>query len=83
MKTINLISFILLLIGGINWFSIGVFQYDFVAAIFGFQAAIGSRIIYIIVGIATLYMIYVALASKGKIGLCSKDTHEKLREEKM
>lgn len=82
MKTVNLISFILLIIGGLNWFSIGVFQYDFVAAIFGFQASIGSRIIYILVGIATLYMIYVAVANRGKIGICAKESHERLHEER-
>lgn len=76
MKTVNMISFILLLIGGINWFSIGVFQYDFVAAIFGFQASVGSRIIYILVGIATLYMIYVSLANRGKIDVCAMNEKE-------
>ena len=34
----------LVVIGALNWGSIGLFQFDFVAAVFGGQAAIFSRI---------------------------------------
>lgn len=36
----TLICLGLLLIGGINWLSIGFLQYDFVAGLFGSQASI-------------------------------------------
>lgn len=45
----------LMIIGCINWGLIGFFQYDLVAAIFGGQMAIISRIIYAVVGLAGLY----------------------------
>lgn len=48
---------ILVIIGAINWGLIGFFQYDLVAAIFGGQVAIISRIIYAIVGLAGIYAI--------------------------
>ena len=51
------LALVLVIIGAINWGLIGFFQFDLVAAIFGGQAAIISRIIYAIVGIAGLYSI--------------------------
>lgn len=51
------ISLILVIIGAINWGLIGLFQFDLVAYLFGGQAAVISRIIYAIVGIAGLWCI--------------------------
>lgn len=48
---------LLVIIGAINWGLIGFFQFDLVAAIFGGQSAMLSRIIYGLVGIAGLYSI--------------------------
>jgi len=48
---------LLVIIGAINWGLIGFFQFDLVAAIFGGQTAMLSRIIYGLVGIAGLYSI--------------------------
>lgn len=52
---LNKIALLLLIIGGINWGSIGLFQFDIVAWIFGGQGAIVSRIIYTLVGLAALW----------------------------
>lgn len=47
----------LLIIGGINWGSIGIFGFDIVGAIFGGQDAVFSRIIFTIVGLCALWCI--------------------------
>ena len=39
----------LVIIGALNWGSIGIFQFDLVAALFGGQAALLSRIVYTLV----------------------------------
>ena len=54
---IDKIVLILTIIGGINWGSIGIFQFDIVAWICGGQSAIVSRIIYTLVGLAALWCI--------------------------
>ncbi|MEA4823080.1 MAG: DUF378 domain-containing protein [Clostridiaceae bacterium] len=54
---IDRIALILIVIGALNWGSIGIFGFDIVAAIFGGQLAVVSRIIYTIVGIAGLWCI--------------------------
>lgn len=47
----------LVIIGALNWLLVGIFQFDVVAAIFGGQAAIVSRIIYAIIGLAGAWCI--------------------------
>ncbi|WP_312243008.1 DUF378 domain-containing protein [Pantoea sp.] len=57
MKTLDVVALVLLIVGGLNWLLVGLFQFDLVAAIFGGQAAILSRIIYVVVGLCALYCI--------------------------
>ncbi len=45
----------LVIIGGINWGLIGFFKFDLVATLFGGMESWLSRIIYALVGIASLY----------------------------
>lgn len=51
------LALILVIIGGINWGSIGIFQFDIVAWIFGGQGALVSRIVYTLVGLAAIWCI--------------------------
>lgn len=51
------VALILSIIGSINWGLVGLFQFDLVAWIFGGQAAVGSRIVYALVGLAGLWCI--------------------------
>ena len=44
-----------MIIGGINWGLIGFFNYNLVDSIFGANLEIVSRIIYAIVGLASLW----------------------------
>ncbi|MGM9669033.1 MAG: DUF378 domain-containing protein [Faecousia sp.] len=53
----DILALILSIIGCINWGLIGIFRFDLVAWIFGGQAAILSRIIYTLVGLAGLWCI--------------------------
>ena len=55
MKYLDVIALVLLIIGGINWLLVGLFEYDLVAAISGGSTAILAKIIYIVVGICALY----------------------------
>lgn len=58
-KIVNWIAMILVIIGGLNWGLVGAFKFDLVAYLFG-GIAILQSIIYIVVGIAAIYMIYFA-----------------------
>jgi len=49
------IALILVVLGALNWGSIGLFQFDIVAWIFGGQGAIVSRILYTLVALAGIW----------------------------
>lgn len=51
------IALIILIIGGINWGSIGLFQFDIVSWLFGGQGAILSRIVYTLVALSAIWCI--------------------------
>lgn len=51
------LALILSIIGSLNWGLVGIFKFDLVAWIFGGQAAVVSRIIYALVGLAGLWCI--------------------------
>lgn len=62
MKALNKIALILCVIGGLNWGSIGIFQFDIVAWIFGGQDSPASRLVYILVFLAALWCISIIFA---------------------
>ena len=51
------LSLILLIIGGLNWGSVGIFQFDLVAWLCGGQTGIVSRIVYTLVALAAVWCI--------------------------
>lgn len=51
------LSLILVIIGALNWGSIGLFQFDLVSWICGGQSALLARIIYTVVALAGLWCI--------------------------
>ena len=55
MSTVSWIAFILLVIGGLNWALVGLFNFNLVETIFG---NLLSRIIYVLVGISAAYLIF-------------------------
>lgn len=57
MKTLNIVTLALVIIGGINWGLVGAAQFDLVAAIFGGQDAMLARAVYVLVGLSALWQI--------------------------
>ena len=53
----NKLALILLIIGGINWGLVGIFELDIIAWLFGGSASIISRTLYIIVAISAVWCI--------------------------
>lgn len=60
LNVLDWVALVLLIVGGLNWGLVGLFSFDLVAAIFGPMSAI-SRIVYVLVGLAALYAIYMAV----------------------
>lgn len=56
MKPLNLLTLILVIVGGLNWGLVGLFDFNLVAAIFG-TGSLLSRIVYILVGASALWQL--------------------------
>lgn len=65
------IALILVIIGALNWGSIGLFGVDLVGMLFGGQMALVPRIIFAIVGLAGLWSI--TLLFKDKVPMHDND----------
>ena len=58
MKTLDLISAVLLIVGGLNWGLVAVAHFDLVATIFGMhfgETSVLSSVVYALVGISAIY----------------------------
>ena len=62
MKTLHMIAWILVIIGGLNWLVFGLFGWD-VGHLFGGMDAMVSKIIYVLVGLAALYELFTHKAN--------------------
>ena len=67
----NIISLVILFIGGLNWGLVGIFNFNLVDWICGGRNA-GSIIIYILVLLATLWLIFTIL-TKYAISVRNRD----------
>lgn len=56
LNALDWIALTLLVIGGINWGLVGLFQFDLVANLFGGQDALISRIVYVLVGLSAVFV---------------------------
>ena len=54
---IDRLALILAIVGGLNWGSIGLFQFDIVAWICGGQTSVVARIVYTLVALAALWCV--------------------------
>ena len=54
---IHTVTFILLVIGGLNWLLLGLFGWD-LGVLFGGQMELISRVIYVLVGVSAVYEIF-------------------------
>ena len=55
-NTFDWIAWVLLVIGGLNWGLVGIFDWNLVDAIFG-SGSVLSAIVYILVGISAIWAI--------------------------
>ena len=62
-----MLTFLLLVVGGLNWLLVGLFGWD-VGQLFGGQAAMVSRVIYVLVGLSALVVLF---SHKGDCKTCA------------
>jgi uncharacterized protein len=65
MKLLTLLAMVLVVVGGLNWGLVGLFNFDLVATIFGVQSFL-SNLVYILVGLSAVYVAIVVLPKSTK-----------------
>jgi len=70
MKSLHMVAFILLVIGGLNWLLVGVAGWD-IGELFGGQGEVISRVIYVLVGLAAIYEVATHKANCRVCGVSS------------
>lgn len=69
MAIANLIAFILVAIGALNWGLYGIFKFNLVSAIFGKERNFFNTLIYILVFLGGVWLIISASVSNGALPL--------------
>lgn len=55
MKKLDVVTAVLLVVGGLNWGLVGAAEFDLVATLFGGGASLLARTVYLLVGVSALY----------------------------
>ena len=56
MRTLDVIVAVLLVVGGLNWGLVGLFDFDLVATLFG-SIPVVQKTVYVVVGLSAVYQI--------------------------
>ena len=64
MRRLDLLAATLVLVGGLNWGLVGLFNFDLVSALFGADSML-ARIVYILVGLSALWQVVPLFAAFG------------------
>ena len=59
LSAVDWVALVLVIIGGLNWGLVGLFDFDLVAKLFGDMSAL-SRIVYDLVGLAAIYLAVIS-----------------------
>ena len=65
----NLISYILVLTGALNWGLFGIFNFNLVSAIFMGPRSIGAIVVYSLIALAALWLIISPIITNGALKL--------------
>lgn len=64
MSALDYLAMALLIVGGLNWGMVGLFDVNMVATLFGPDSPL-TRVIYVLVGVAALYSVYTTAKMAG------------------
>ena len=72
MRIINIITYILVIVGAVNWGLFGLFNFNLVSTIFSGARSVGSIIVYSLIALSALWLILSPLITDGVLWLKSR-----------
>ena len=74
MRIVNIIAYVLVIVGAVNWGLFGLFDFNLVSSIFSGARTMGSVIVYTLIAIAALWLILSPFITGGVLWLKNKRT---------
>ena len=63
MKALDMTALVLVIVGGLNWLFVGLFEMDLVTSVFG-EGSTLTKVVYVLVGLAALWMLWGLVMNK-------------------
>lgn len=60
LNALDWLALILVIVGGLNWGLVGIFNFDLVATIFGDMSGL-SKVVYTLVGLSAIYLATISM----------------------
>ncbi len=72
MRIVNIIAYILVIVGALNWGLFGFFDFNLVSTIFSGARTMGSVIVYTLIALSALWLILSPFITDGVLWLKSR-----------
>ena len=69
MRIVNIIAYILVIVGAVNWGLFGLFDFNLVSSIFSGARTVGSVIVYSLIALSALWLILSPFITDGVLWL--------------
>ena len=73
MRIVNIIAYILVIVGAVNWGLFGFFNFNLVSSIFSGARTVGSVIVYTLIALSALWLILSPFITNGVLWLKNRD----------
>ncbi len=72
MRIANIIAYILVIVGAVNWGLFGFFNLNLVSTVFSGARTVGSIIVYTLIALSALWLIFSPMITNGVLWLKSR-----------
>lgn len=73
MRIANIVAYVLVIIGALNWGLFGFFGLNLLTTIFGDPLAVGSVVVYTLIALSAIWLIISPFLTRGRLYLCTGD----------
>ena len=77
MRIANIIAYILVIVGAVNWGLFGLFNLNLVSTVFSGARTMGSIIVYTIIALSALWLILSPIITNGVLWLKNKSVEQR------
>ncbi len=67
MKILNIIAYILVIVGALNWGLFGFFGFNLVSFVFAGARSVGAIIIYTLIALSAIWLIISPMITRGRL----------------